>query len=107
MIRGGTYWSPLRSFRKKGFAACVLRRLCDPHIQHVAVLIHCSPQIVPLAIDGEKDLVQMPLVAATRATTAQFIGVRLPKRAGTTAVRLHRSRRSRAGRRPFLNRTEN
>jgi hypothetical protein len=48
-----------------------------------------------LATDREEDLVQMPLVATTRATTAQFIGVRLPKCANPIAAPFHSSRRSR------------
>src|SRR5258708_8463314 len=79
MITRGTYCSPLRSLRKKRFAAFLLRRLCDPYIQHVAVLIHCSPQIVPLSTDCEKDLIQVPLVPTPRAAPAEVLCVRLPK----------------------------
>jgi hypothetical protein len=42
--------------------ASLLRRLCDLDIQHVAMLINVSPQRRPFSIDGEKDLIQMPLV---------------------------------------------
>jgi hypothetical protein len=48
-------------------------------IQHVAVLIHCSPYIVSLSTDGEKDLVQVPLVPTPRAAPAEFVCVGLPK----------------------------
>ncbi len=44
------------------------------------MLIDGSPQIVPLAVDGEKDLVQVPLVATVKATAAQFIGIGLTER---------------------------
>jgi len=96
MMTRGTYCSLTRSLRKKRLAAFVFRRLCDPHIQHVAILIHGSPQRVLLAPDREHDLVHMPCVATARATTAPFIGVRLPKRANTIAEPFHSSRRSRA-----------
>jgi len=60
------------------------RRVCVPpalhqDIQHVAVLIDGSPQIRPFPIDGEKDLIQVPLVPTPRATAAEFVRVRLPK----------------------------
>src|SRR5258708_24438079 len=80
MITRGTYCNPFeKRGAKKRLAACLLRRLCDPHVQDIAVLVHGSPQVMSLATDREEDLVQMPLVATTRSTTAQFIGVRLPK----------------------------
>jgi hypothetical protein len=46
-------------------------------IKDVAMLIDRSPEVVPLAIDSEKHLVQVPLIATARATTAQFIDVGL------------------------------
>src|SRR5258708_34911470 len=96
MITRGTYCNPYaQRGAKKRLAACLLRRLCDPYVQDIAVLVHGSPQVMSLATDREEDLVQMPLVATTRSTTAQFIGVRLPKRANPIAAPFHSSRRSR------------
>jgi hypothetical protein len=92
MMTRGTYCNPLRSLRKKHLAACLLRRLCDAHVEDIAVLVHCSPQIRPFSIDGEKDLIQVPFVATTRATTTQFIGIPLPERANTIGARFHSSR---------------
>src|SRR5438105_15863240 len=43
-------------------------------IEHISVLIHCSPQILSLATDSEEDLIQMPFVATARARTTPFIG---------------------------------
>src|SRR5258708_33900063 len=79
MITRGTYWSPLRSLRKKRFAAFLFRRLCDAYVEHISILIHRSPQIVGFAVDFEKYLVHMPFVATTRTPPPQFIGVRLAK----------------------------
>lgn len=39
-------------------------------IKYVAILVNRSPQIVPLAMDSEHNLVQMPFVSATGTTTA-------------------------------------
>ncbi len=42
-------------------------------IQDVAILVHGSPQIMNLAIDLDEHLIEVPLVARTRTSTAQFI----------------------------------
>jgi hypothetical protein len=76
-------------------------------IKHIPILIHRSPEIVFLATDCEKDLVQVPLVPTPRAAPAEFVCVRLAKRASTTDVRFHRSRQSRAVRRPLFDITRN
>jgi hypothetical protein len=78
MIMRGTEWSPLRSFRKKRLAACVSSAL-HQDIQHVAILIHCSPEGVGLPVDFEKNLIQMPGVSQLAATFFQRIGRRLPE----------------------------
>jgi hypothetical protein len=88
--------------RKKRFAAFVFPRLCDPHIQHVAILIYRSPEVMPLPPDGEEDFVHMPLISTARATMAQFIGVGLPERANTLAGPFHSSRRSHVGPKALL-----
>src|SRR5262245_36606393 len=45
--------------------------------QNVAVLIHGPPQIVTLAVNGEKDLIKMPCVAWLRTTAPEPIRIRL------------------------------
>jgi hypothetical protein len=62
IITRGTYCNPLRSWRKNFLAACLLRRLCDPHIEHVAVLINSSPEIIRFPVDFQVHLVHMPFV---------------------------------------------
>jgi hypothetical protein len=47
------------------------------NIEDIPVLIHRPPQIVAFAANGEKDLVQMPLVTRLRAPTAELMGIRL------------------------------
>src|SRR5258708_2847790 len=51
----------------------------NQNIEYISILIHRSPQIVPLAIDFEKHLVHMPFVATTRVAATQCIGIGLPK----------------------------
>ena len=40
-------------------------------------MIHGSPQVIPLAADSDKDLVQVPRVARPRPSFAELIGIRL------------------------------
>jgi hypothetical protein len=46
-------------------------------IQAVAVLIHRPPEVVALALDGEKDLIEMPCVTGLRTPIAELMGSRL------------------------------
>jgi hypothetical protein len=72
----------LQSFEKlaeKSLGSMLVASALHKDIQHISVLIHCSPQLVSFATDREKHLIQMPLVATTRVTTSQFIGIGLPK----------------------------
>ncbi len=48
-------------------------------IQHVPMLINCTPQILPLASDREENLIEVPLVAGLWPTPAQLVGVLLTK----------------------------
>jgi hypothetical protein len=49
----------------------------DQDIQDVAVLIDCTPQIVPFAMNGEKDLIEVPRVARPGTPPPQLIRLRL------------------------------
>jgi hypothetical protein len=42
----------------------------DENIQDMTVLIHRPPQVVSFAANGEKDFIQMPLVARSRTPAA-------------------------------------
>jgi hypothetical protein len=49
------------------------------NIEDIVVLVHRPPQVMPLTMNGEKHLIQVPLVTWLRATATQPIGVVLPK----------------------------
>src|SRR6202007_1854171 len=68
-----------QEFAEKSPGGFFIPSTLHQNIQHVAILIHCSPKVMSLATDREEDLVQMPFVSTTRATTTEFIGVRLPE----------------------------
>src|SRR5215510_13291416 len=46
-------------------------------IQHVPILIDCPPQIVMLALDGQKHLVDVPLVPRLGTATPELIRILL------------------------------
>ena len=46
----------------------------NENIQHVTVLVHCTPQIVTFPLDGDKDFVEMPGVAASALAIPQLFG---------------------------------
>jgi hypothetical protein len=48
------------------------------HVEHVLVLIYGPPQEIPLAMDRQEDLVQVPCVARLRTPPSQPMGVVLP-----------------------------
>jgi hypothetical protein len=93
---------PYAELPKKSFRRLCVPSALDQDIQHVAILVYGSPEIMRFPVTLQVHLIQMPFVATTRATTTEFIGVRLPERANTIAERFHSSRRFRAGRRPLF-----
>ena len=42
-------------------------------------MIDGTPEIMAFSVDGEKDLIQMPLVTRLRASASELIGIRLAK----------------------------
>src|SRR5258708_25755907 len=91
-------WNVLELFEqlaKKPLRRLLIAPALHQDIEHVAILIHSPPKVMSLATDREEDLVHMPLVATTRATTTEFIGVRLPERANTIVALFHSSRQFR------------
>jgi len=62
--------------------------LLDEHIKDVTVLIHGSPQIVPLASKRDKDLVEVPRVPQPPSAMPQLPGELLAKLQTPLADRL-------------------
>jgi hypothetical protein len=86
-------WDVLQSFKKlakKSLCGLLVASALHKNVEHIPILVHCSPEGMSLTTDRKEDLVHVPLVATARATTAQFIGVRLPKRANTIAARFRK-----------------
>ncbi len=75
-------WHIHESFEQlaeKSFRCFFVASALHQDIQHVAILIHGSPEVMLLASNREHHLIHIPLVATTRAATAQFIGIGLTK----------------------------
>jgi hypothetical protein len=83
---------PFEKFAEKAFGGFFVPSALHEDVEYIAILVHSSPQILSLATDRKKDFVHMPCVATMRATTTEFIGIRLPERANTIVARFHNSR---------------
>ena len=46
----------------------------DQDVDHVAVLVHRAPEILPAAVEHHKQLVEMPRVAHSAAATPECAG---------------------------------
>jgi hypothetical protein len=75
---------PLQQFPKELLGRALVRSAVHQDIKHVERLIDSSPHIVQFAVDFEKDLIKMALVAGACRSPAQLVGRVLPK--GSTAL---------------------
>ena len=69
----------LEQLAKKLLGGLLIASALHQDIKHVVVLIHGSPQVIPLAVDRDKDLVQVPFVTGPGPTAPQPLGIVLPK----------------------------
>jgi hypothetical protein len=69
----------LEQFAEERFRGDLVAPALHQDIEHVPVLIHRPPQIMALTINGQKDLIEMPPIAWSRAATAQLVGILLAK----------------------------
>jgi hypothetical protein len=77
-IRDDDAWNVLTPFEQ--LAKELLRGFLVPltlyeDIEDIVVLIHRAPEVVPFAMNCQKDLVQVPFVARARPSAPQPIGV--------------------------------
>src|SRR5215831_10126128 len=75
-------WDILTAFEE--LAEKLLRGLfvptaLDENVEDITVLIHRPPEIMPLLVDRDEHLVQMPFIARPGAPVTQLIGVCLAK----------------------------
>jgi hypothetical protein len=75
----GNVREALEELAKKLLGGLLIAPALDQDVKHVIVLIDSAPQVMALAIDGQKDLVEMPFIPGARPSALQLIGVILPK----------------------------
>lgn len=93
---------PLEEFAEELLRCRLIATALDQDIEDMAVLIRGPTEIVLLTMNGEKHLIQMPLVAWLRAMAPELIGIRLAERPAPLADRLIRHNDP-ACEQPFLN----
>ena len=54
----------LEAFAEEALGSALVASGLNPDVEHRTILIHCSPAVIPSTVDAERDLVQMPLIAA-------------------------------------------
>src|SRR5215475_3108576 len=57
---------------KESLCSALITLRLDQDVDHVAVLIHGSPQILLSAVDSNEDLIQVPVVAQSSLLSLQF-----------------------------------
>jgi hypothetical protein len=69
---------PFEQFAKKTFRGLLVALALNQDVEHIPILVDSSPQGMGFSMNFEKDFIQVPCVATTRAPPSQCIGVRLP-----------------------------
>src|SRR5258706_1800978 len=64
---------PFEKFAEKSLRRMLMASALHENIQHMAVLIHRSPEGMFFPTNGRHHLVHMPFVATARTVTTQFI----------------------------------
>ncbi len=59
---------------KEAFSGSTISTLGDQNIDHVSILIDCSPQIAALTTDGDEEFIDVPDVAESALFPTQSLG---------------------------------
>jgi hypothetical protein len=70
---------PFEQLAEKLLRCSLVALTLHQDVEHVAILIHRPPQVVPFAVNGEKHLVQVPLVTWSRPVMPELIRIPLPE----------------------------
>ena len=71
--------APLQQLAEKSLRGFLVPPALHQNIEDMSVLIHRPPEIMALALNGEKDLIQVPLVARPGTPAPELIGIWLPE----------------------------
>jgi len=70
---------PFEQLAEKLLGSLLVAPALHQDIQHAIVLVNHAPQVMALAIDGQKDLAQVPFIPWLGTSTLQLICIVLPK----------------------------
>ena len=65
----------LQEFAKEEFRCTTVTPRLHEDIDHVTILIHSPPQILPLTVDGDENLVQEPGISESTLASFQTPGI--------------------------------
>src|SRR5437899_10584908 len=72
-------WNVLKAFQqlaKELLGGFLVPARLHEDIKHLAILVDCTPEILQLAVDREKDFIEMPSVAETMKVQTHPLGIR-------------------------------
>ena len=75
----GDVLEPLQQLAKEAFGGPCITPFLHENIEDLAVLIHGSPEIIPLPSDVDEQLVEVPGIAGPSAAVPKPLGKRLAK----------------------------
>ena len=70
---------PFQELAEESLRCLLVATALDENIQDIAILVDGPPQVVAFAMDGQKDLVPVPLITGSGAPPTEPIGIGLPK----------------------------
>ena len=70
---------PLEQLAKELLRGLLIAPALHEDIKHVIILVDSAPEVMALPVDGQKDLIQVPLVTWPGSSVLQLIGVCLSK----------------------------
>ena len=62
---------PLQQLAEESFGGFPITARLDENIDHVTILINSAPEILPLSLNRDEDLVQVPRIAEATLPTLQ------------------------------------
>jgi hypothetical protein len=77
---------------KESFCGALIPARLNQDVDHIAVLIHGTPQIFLLAVDPHEDFVQVPNIAEEALTAPQFFEHSQDRISDTRVESLHKRR---------------
>src|SRR5260370_234757 len=77
MTARATYCNRFNNFAKGLLSYLFVPPTLDQNIQDIAILIHCTPEVVNASVDCEEHFIQVPPVAGPRGLASQGVGISL------------------------------